>query len=145
RVREGTGSGGRTAPWPSPRPRGRTGSEPAEATSQLANRARPSSECFQSTRSTSRFRFRTRPATSRFLNSPWRRCSPSAPRFFTTIRSFRFAGCVRWVGGEQGQPRVIPPALEPLQLATTDHGSPPLRTGTFLDGAGTGRGAEARG
>src|SRR5262249_28401933 len=48
-------------------------------------------------------------------------------------------------GGEQGQRRVIPPALEPLQLATTDHGSPPLPTGAGLGGAGTGGGAGGRG
>src|SRR5262245_52586687 len=45
-------------------------------------------------------------------------------------------GRVRSVGGgEQGHRRVIPPALEPLQLSTTGHGSPPLRTGAGLGGA----------
>src|SRR5262245_59488630 len=39
------------------------------------------------------------------------------------VRGVRSVG-----GGEQGQRRVVPPALEQLQLATTDHGSPPVRT-----------------
>src|SRR5262249_60767828 len=55
-------------------------------------------------------------------------------------------GRVRSVGGgEQGERRVIPLALEPLQLATTGHGSSPLRTGAGLGGAGTSRGAEGQG